>query len=142
MNTPQIINRKSSIINPPGGDLHVEVLNRSRVLSNLRTVARLLRLGLEELESARQLAQREIGDEHLNSQILHFQNQLTLAELDQPDLGAMEQGIEQLRLQAFCPPPSSIPHPPSAEVVTSVFGSLARTSEHGANIRQPAVASV
>ncbi len=90
-------------------DLHVEVLNRNRVACSLRTVARLVRLGLEELAAAQTLAGREIGDERLMSQILNYQNRLTLAELDMPDLGAMEQQIEQLRMNAFtfpavCPP--------------------------------------
>jgi len=109
--------------------MHVEVLNRNRVLSCLRMVARMLKFGQDELGEAQKIA-LEIGDVHLTSQLLHAQNQVALAQMDLPDLGGMEQQIEHQRLQALLHP-ASVP-----ERSTSDFGAKMRAENVGGRVNR------
>ncbi len=104
--------------------MHVEVLNRNRVLSCLRMVARMLKFGQDELGEAQKIA-LEIGDVRLTSELLHAQNKVALAQLDLPDLGGMEAQIEHQRVQALLYP-ASVP-----ERITSDFGAKMRAENLG-----------
>ncbi|MCX7009659.1 MAG: hypothetical protein NTY53_20845, partial [Kiritimatiellaeota bacterium] len=135
-----VMNEEKSVVknaeaaqrNPPR-DLHVEIMNRNRVACTLRTVARLLRFAIEECDTAQKLVTTEIGDVHLQSSLMHFQNQLTLAELDLPDIGGMDRQIERLRMLAFRAPPAAVP-----EKIDGPFGAKIAGENRGAqNVRQP-----
>jgi len=116
---------------------HVDVLYRTRALRKLQLVERLIKLCEAELGSAQLDEVRTLGDEQLMSVFMHAQNWVTQSRLNLPDLGEMERHIDRLRLRAIVQPAPREDAVFAEHIITNDFGTKARTTERGANVRLP-----
>jgi hypothetical protein len=79
----------------------LDALNLQRVASRVALAQRFLALAAEEIAAAQGLAVAELDDAGLLTELLATGNQITLAKLTAPDVGALERRAEQLRAQSY-----------------------------------------
>jgi hypothetical protein len=70
-------------------------------MSRTPLAQRFLALAAEEIAAAQGLAVAELDDAGLLTELLATGNQITLAKLTAPDVGALERRAEQLRAQSY-----------------------------------------